>query len=119
MRFVHVIWGRLVQGSSWQRLMRITSSSPELIMKAIQAEGREVKLLRSHKDYSGKELHILQLFIYRLEELTLTDIIREIDPEAKVDVMQLSVTRTPRSEWKRHSQKDVPDVSKYGNEFSD
>lgn len=99
--------------------MRITSSCPEPVMRAIQAEGREAKLLVSRKDCNGRVMHTIQLSIYRLEEQTLTDIIHAADPEAAVDVVQVPAERTERSGWKRHSQREVPDVSKYGNEFSD
>lgn len=119
MRHLNVLLGRLVNRSTLLRCMRISSSRAELIMKEIRhAVGREAVLVGARTGKDGAVVHTVQLIVYRLEEVTLTDLIQTIDPGATVDVLRVPVSRTEGIREKRHNRDDLPDVSKYGNELS-
>ncbi|UQZ82182.1 hypothetical protein SK3146_01339 [Paenibacillus konkukensis] len=112
---------RLLRGPSWERLMRVQTTLPEPVAEAIrQAVGREAARLKSYTTRGGVTMHRMQLVIYRLEEVELTERIHRSDPDAIVDVIPLegsggwgSIGKWP----KRHNRPDLPDVSKYGNEL--
>ncbi|WP_028552821.1 hypothetical protein [Paenibacillus sp. UNC451MF] len=120
MRHVRDVIGRLVNESTWTRSMIIQTSCAEEIGEAIQRKfGRKVELLASRDNGFGVSISSLGLVISRLEEAALTDWITEIDADAVIDVVPTYGRRERRGRWKRHTNDDLEDVSKYGNKLSD
>ncbi|WP_165452178.1 hypothetical protein [Paenibacillus thalictri] len=87
-----------------------------------QAVGREASRVRSYRTENGETVHIMQVVISRLEAVPLTELIVAADPQAIVDVVPLpgsfGLRRSIRLA-KRHSRRDLPDVTKYGNELNE
>ncbi|MFE5323002.1 hypothetical protein ACFQ88_30430 [Paenibacillus sp. NPDC056579] len=120
MRHLNSMLGRLVNDSCWLRRMTVNSSRGELIITVIRNTTRHEPIIQSSKAGDQITVHTIQLIISRLEVVTLTDFIHAIDPEAVIDVVGYSPEETPvRRGWKRHTRHDLPDVTKYGNEWRD
>lgn len=120
MRYMSALFGRLADDSCWQRKMTINSSKAETMIREVRrVTGREPVLLSSRNIGNGEVVHTLQLTIYRLEEVTVTDLIYAVDPDATVDVVGMTAQPAAQYKAKRHNKPDLPDVSKYGNEWTE
>ncbi|GIP39401.1 hypothetical protein J31TS4_26810 [Paenibacillus sp. J31TS4] len=76
---------RLVMQSGMSRLMTITSPLLPDILERIRTEtGKEA--LRAVEAAGETRWDTAELYLYRLEERTLRDLIEDIDPDAVIDV---------------------------------
>ncbi|WP_282935860.1 hypothetical protein [Paenibacillus sp. RC67] len=120
MKDVRDVFWRLVNNSSWTRSMTIQTSRAQEIGEIIQRKfGRQVEILACRDNGYGKSISTLRLVIFRLEEVELTDLVTETDADAIIDVVPTYGTEERRGRWKRHTNDELADVSKYGNDLSD
>ncbi len=109
---------RLLNVRSLNRMMRINTRHGDIMEEAVKREtGRNLVRFASIQSGDCAVVHRLQLVIYRLEELTLRDLIHSIDPDAIVDVVPMDRENGENDGNTRHSPGKPPRVSKYGNVF--
>ncbi|WNQ10068.1 DUF2179 domain-containing protein [Paenibacillus aurantius] len=84
------LYGRRTQRCYFQRMVRIHSERHERIKERLQdRKERSIRPLNSHPMHRSAEEKVLYIVVYRLELVTIRELVRSVDPDAGLTVWRM------------------------------